>query len=660
MSSAWTGDESDFDDIGDIIGSDRYPVRNDSIPLEREAGSSRPKSTRVPLTTVCIDKLADNLNLRVTSITRKLALANASKSPPPTQVFSTENKSINKPPYAEVERLSPTSDFTLGSVDEPDLKESFVAANTVNHNHRRSINDSPLSSISIASGPELMFPCEDDGLGWIEIPKKEPARPPIDDDDLASPLQPLLDREAKLPPSAGALLGTATEAMSSWLEATVPKLPSRTQMCIVQDDSGAAYGTVKSLNKTETTGRSLKKKLKLPKLPNEVKSVKMYQDPVTSQIFLSVTLSRPLLAWIAIFIAAVAESVQSYILVMELRKPEKSDRSPLFSKTDVSVTEIWVMEGLLIFMLLCCLGAWLLGEFAEKQSGTYLTSTYGVLHAVALVVSCGIFTVPSTKHTAQTGWVNMLYALPPILMCIAKLCMEQMLPMRHLVGTFFLTVAFVAGMGLPDGLETDNWYTWLSLALGCIGLSTCVWSTKQVRPHLPLPFMVLLMAFGGFVGQMPFAFYSNINGEPARHDTGTVFFGWTDSSKVAPWMGLCALRCISFSGWTWSIMYLSTLTIAAALVSSRLVAMALLAFFHSNPETPPTPLRILPLLPLVIGMAVICSADLKDRERLIELQEKPPRTPSTQPRQMNSSVSDRHKQAHSLLSIHDRSSHGDM
>eukprot|EP01064_Diplonema_japonicum_P011651 TRINITY_DN19097_c0_g1_i2.p1 TRINITY_DN19097_c0_g1~~TRINITY_DN19097_c0_g1_i2.p1 ORF type:complete len:346 (+),score=58.77 TRINITY_DN19097_c0_g1_i2:1017-2054(+) len=338
--------------------------------------------------------------------------------------------------------------------------------------------------------------------------------------------------------------------------------------------------------------------------------------------------------------------------MMELRKKTQNERSPLFRETDVSVTEIWVMEGLLLFMSMCCCGGWVLGEFAEKRTTEYLRSAYGIMHSMLLMVSFGVYTVPWTKHTAQTGWVSLLYAMPPVLMSCAKLFAEQKVPIRHLLGVALLIAAFGGGTKLPDGIHNDNWYTWITITMGCVGLATCVWSTKQLRPHLPLPFMVLLMALGGFMGQIPFAVDSRIDGEAARHDLQTLFFGWTNNTNVAPWMGLTALHGVTLAGWTWSIMYLSPLSIASALVAQRLVAMSALSLAHPHEDTPGVPARLLPLVPLFLGILVIWFSDYKDTERLIELQENQPRTPQSQARSFSHPAERGELIAHSLLSIH--------
>eukprot|EP00659_Diplonema_papillatum_P022825 gene22825-34978_t len=265
-----------------------------------------------------------------------------------------------------------------------------------------------------------MFPSENDGLCWFEIPKS--AEVTVVEDE--SVQQPILNRHAKLPSTAGALLGAASAgALGSWMQEAVPKLPTRTRLCIAKDHTGAAFTTIRSSTPAASpTGPGLKNRLHLPKLPDEVESLRIFQSSSESGggICLVIVYNRPLAAWVALLVALLAEAYQTYLLLYEMRKPEE-ERSEFFSNTDVSVTQLWIMSGLFVVSFVAVLVSWAIGDFSDLRSHDYISSYYGIYRSVLLLVCYGLYTVPWTKHTAVAGSVSSLYAIAPIAAAFSRL-----------------------------------------------------------------------------------------------------------------------------------------------------------------------------------------------------------------------------------------------
>ena len=568
----------------------------------------------IPVTNVCLDRLAEHLNVKVKSLTRKLASRDAvlpSQVDPPNSDQLGPRKS---PTVAEMsfERptQSPTSDFTLGSGSDHPNTEYAINQSA----DRDDLEDE--DTLSINSGPEVLFPGQDDGLGWFEIPRLE------EESDDECPHQPLLDKEARLPPSADAILGSATDAIGSWLQHAVPKVQSRTRMCIAQDSAGATYSTVWD-TQSKTVAKPLKKKLHLPSLPCEVRGIKLFQDAShDSRIVLLVYLNRPWLAFFALLVTMIVECISTYIHMRELRLSEK-DRAPVFREIDICVVQVWLMEGMLVLSLLICGVAWVLGDFADGSSIRYLKSKYGLFHSCILMLSFGLYMVPLTKHTAGTGAVNIMYLLPPVLVCFANFATTGRILMRGLVGILFLVVGFVPGMWLPDGIADKNyeskstWWTWTSMSMGAIGLALCVWSTKQSKQHMPLPLLMLLMSFGGLAGQFIFASLSDIDDDAATTHVFTLFLGFASSNRLLQYFGLLSLSFISMATWCWSASYLSPISIVSALVAQRLGAVSFLSLIHRTEETPSYFICILPLIAVCIAIMVIFDCDRRDVEKRV-------------------------------------------
>eukprot|EP01060_Flectonema_neradi_P016696 TRINITY_DN2331_c0_g1_i4.p1 TRINITY_DN2331_c0_g1~~TRINITY_DN2331_c0_g1_i4.p1 ORF type:complete len:639 (+),score=81.56 TRINITY_DN2331_c0_g1_i4:70-1986(+) len=575
----------------------------------------------VPVTNVCLDRLAEHLNVKVQSLTRKLANRDAvlpSQVDPPTSDQLGPRKS---PTAAEavLERptQSPTSDFTLGSgSDHPNTEYA------INQSAERDDLDFDEDTLSINSGPEVLFPGQDDGLGWFEIPRLEDEN---DTDEL--PNQPLLDREARLPPSANAVLGSATGAIGSWLQHAVPQVQSRTRMCIAQDSTGATYSTVwDTRTKAKATTKPLKKKLHLPSLPCEVSGIKLFQDAADSRIVLMVYLNRPWLAFMALIVTMIVECINTYIHMRELRLAE-SDRASVFKSTDICVVQVWLMEGMIVLALLTCGVAWVLGDFSDGSTSRYLRSRYGVFHSLMLMISFGLYLVPWTKHTAGTGAVNIMYVVPPVLVCLANFVTTERVLIRGIVGILLLLFGFIPGMWLPDGITDSNyeskstWWTWTSITLGAIGLSLCVWCAKQSKPHMPLPLLILLMSVGGLIGQFIFAASSDIYDDPATSHIFTLFLGFSASDGLLEYLGLLSLNFISMACWCWSAGYLSPISIVSVLVVQRLIAICALSLIHRTDATPSHFICIFPIVVVCAAIFAIFDADRRDVEKRVELQE---------------------------------------
>ena len=537
---------------------------------------------------------------------------------------------------------------------------------------------------SIMSGPEEMFPSADDP-SWIHIPQRDESpccssseetgghRGGGGGDTWATPqpsltagantaLASFLDKEAVLP--AGNILGNATFHMNAWFQSAIPRLPTTTTMCIVQDGSGAHYGNIQSTGggdkrgsagTTTTVGPSalasvnapppaagtannggvtrMTRRLQLPTLPCEVKSVSIYRRPGDSYVSLTVVLSRPFLAWLALFIAFLLQSIETFVYVKELREPchdaanattmhVAHGGAALYGSDDgvdsvfsqgVSVAELWVAELFAVLLIPLCLTAWCMGEFDGAGGGKYARTRHGLVFVLGFLVAFACYTVPFSKHTAQAGSITMLYPLPVLLMVLARLATTQRISFRAMAGVVLFTVGFIAGRGLPDSdtaCGSTRW-SWAVVTLGCFGLAACLALAKRVRPHFPLPLLLLTVALGGCLAQVYFAASSGL---PAK----TIFLGFTDRPAfIYEMVWLVALRGGALTAWLWSIMYLSPLTVAAPMVGQRIVALAALSIYQHKDDAPGLAGQLLPLIPTFLGIVVLCSIDLKDRQKKV-------------------------------------------
>ena len=511
---------------------------------------------------------------------------------------------------------------------------------------------------SIDSGPDLMFPGEDDQGGWVPIPDENhsfnsdgdyPCTPGNGSLGRATPapsiiggmgantfLGGLIDKEAKLPP--GNALGNLAGTINTWLQNAIPKLPTTTTMSIVQDGRGAHYGNIQNKGPVTTrrsanslapstnnrasiltlplSAKPLKKKLNLPRLPSEVSSVRLYRHPGDTNIYLTVLLNRPLLAWIALFVAYICQGTESFIFIRELRRADEWNSTESVDNifhNGVSVVDFWVMELLFLMMLPVCLVAWILGDFDDRRGGAYALSGHGAMHIISLVVFYGLYTVPWSKHTEQSGKIVLLYIIPPLLIALLRFVMVQSLSLGVLVGLALMEGGFAVGITLPDAMHDnqDEVFSYLSVVLSSLGLAGCLYFAKQVRPHFPLPLLLSVVAFGGALGHLYFALESDLSTEK------TLFGFISEGVYFKAALGLTALRGVAAFGWLWALMYLSPLTVAAPMMAQRLLGLVILSIYEDDPNEASITAKVFAMILSVAGVAALCAVDIRDCERKV-------------------------------------------
>eukprot|EP01065_Artemidia_motanka_P011844 TRINITY_DN16462_c0_g1_i1.p1 TRINITY_DN16462_c0_g1~~TRINITY_DN16462_c0_g1_i1.p1 ORF type:complete len:853 (+),score=329.40 TRINITY_DN16462_c0_g1_i1:365-2923(+) len=528
---------------------------------------------------------------------------------------------------------SPTSDFTLGSVDDDVVRE--LAREVSREAGRRGTQPSlsargsarqsetaraasPTTSSSFAASVESdrteMFPVADDAV-WASIPQLVTTGA----DDIADEDAPLLGRVTVLPPGADALLGHAKGAINQWVQ-QMPQMRTRADLCVVQQGSGEAVCAAVPMQRSDSAGgETLKKRLALPRLPNEVKDLRLYSAPGPGgepRVMLTVTLNRSPLAFAALLAATAAEVGRTYLCLTELRKADSSRHAPF--DTPISLIEVWLQEAVLAFSVLLFLGQWVMGDLSDGRFWAYTASGYGAVRIAAMAVAAALWLVPLTFYSGAGGSHNICYCAGVAALLLARLASSaSVVVVRDWLAAAALTAAVVVCAWLPDGFSDGTaagekpFLRYLTLTGGSVASAAAVGSMRLVRPHVPMSMIMLWASLGSLLGSTAFALEED--------SSGNVFAGWVYLEGEPSWrLGLLAgLRIVAMSCVAWCVRYLSPTPMVAGVAAQRVVAVCLRAAVEDDGRWP---LVAVAMVFAAVGLFMACDAGYRDDERTLELR----------------------------------------
>ena len=319
--------------------------------------------------------------------------------------------------------------------------------------------------------------------------------------------------------------------------------------------------------------------------PSEVANVTLFCEQAgdasqLANVVLSVELSRPAWAWLALFTAVVCAGLTTpFVAALHTYGSVRSPCVSFWWATSLSVFSLCLAVPMLLFQRLKPSEL----DLLKRREGLVPLACLGALFAAYILLWTSALNERDKKkptHVGTTVQALGLNAYHPLSILLYRVVRRQQVFAGEFLGAGMIAVGFLV-LSLPsDGSWTDSWGADLRAAASSICLAAFLVCGKVIASQIPTFVVLKLMAWAGIVVTLIAAL---AGGHSSKLSFGECIGGWKSEAFYARmFVSLILVSGLQWSATVHSLRYHHPLVVSMALCFSTLFATFSINYLFSD------------------------------------------------------------------------------